>query len=322
MSEKTVGGLMGTVLKDLKGIDAVVGKTMMLGLRTMTTSVASSAVNAFNIDKDGNLGWSGEAFGEGVKGGAFAALASMTSTLTGGLLDSVGLTGFYGALHMDGQKTNAFLSGLAGQAVTYGLTGETSFNLLNLADLGAIDAQGKGMNGGLLELKIGKNGASLGLGSGGMDVSIGTTMGALKGLSAWGVNARMAFSGQKEAWKYASAMRTLYSGSQVRGKEAELTLFEEILSGTTNVEENMDGDYEAVTTREGGERLITLGSRSKGLLGQLGLGVVLSHEAYRDGYKGTDDEQRKETDTAAISHMHTAMYLEGTYGAGSFSGRM
>ncbi|MBU0927431.1 MAG: hypothetical protein KKA67_06755, partial [Spirochaetes bacterium] len=64
---------MGAATKTLSGMDAVVAKTMVTGLRTMTTSVASSAVNAFNIDKDGNLGWSGEAFGEGVKGGAFAA---------------------------------------------------------------------------------------------------------------------------------------------------------------------------------------------------------------------------------------------------------
>jgi len=146
-------------------------------------------------------------------------------------------------------------------------------------------------------------------------------MNAIRGLEAWGANARIALSGQSEAQDYTAALRTLYSARGLGGKEAEVPLFNEILAGTTNIRKVEDGDYGAVTTLdESGHRLISLGKDSSDLIGTLGLGVVLSHEAYRDGIVSDEEAQRNETDQAVFRHMQTAMLLENTYGIGSLGG--
>ena len=100
-----------------------------------------------------------------------------------------------------------------------------------------------------------------------------------------------------------------------------MALFNEILAGTTNIRKVEDGEYGAVTTLdESGHRLISLGKDSSDLIGTLGLGVVLSHEAYRDGIVSDEEAQRNETNQAVFRHMQTAMLLENTYGIGSLGG--
>jgi hypothetical protein len=63
----------------------------------------------------------------------------------------------------------------------------------------------------LLELHLGRNGATMNVGMGGADVSLGTIAQSIAGLDAWRVNAELWTSKQDEAHKYTSGMRTLYS---------------------------------------------------------------------------------------------------------------
>ena len=186
-------GIFSSVKTDT--LSGVIGKTIATGLQTVTTSVATSAINAFNIQYDeyGNalgLGWSGDAFNAGVQGGLISAATSMTSTFTSGALGVIDLYGRNsGALNSLLYNTkgigelNNLIGGLAGQAINYSMTGEMGFNLLNLSMFGIPGADGKTpLSLGLLELHVGKNGILGKLGTGGLDVSIGTSMAALSGI--------------------------------------------------------------------------------------------------------------------------------------------
>ena len=87
-------------------------------------------------------------------------------------------------------KLNSLAGGLASTAVTFGLTGEATFNVLNIADFGA------NASSGLFEVTFGgKKGFSSRLGTGGTDFSF--------------KNLKSAIAGYKEAnkvtdWKYGS----------------------------------------------------------------------------------------------------------------------
>jgi hypothetical protein len=304
-------GLMA--LGDTAG--GILARTAWTGVQTWTTTAANSAINAFHLDKDGNLAWDANPFGVGAFG--LGAISSVASSMTGyGVTASLdtGVFGFYGALYANGKTLNATVGGLASAGVGYALTGNATFNVLNTSDFGW-------GNFGLLEMSFGKNGFSSQIGMGGTNLSMSTLGSALKGLETWEVNARMAASGQTEASEYAAGLRTLYSANQIEGKETEAQLFDEILAGKTNITYDKNGKQAAVTTLDAnGNWLITLGAGSDAFRNGLGLGVILSHEAYRDGIVSEEVAQRMETDRAAISHMQTAMLLEGTYGIGSIGG--
>ena len=77
------------------------------------------------------------------------------------------------------QQFNAFAGSLAGAGLGYAISGEMTLNVLNLKDLsgGALGPTG------LLEMRLGgKDGFSMGMGTGGTDISFGTVAGAMAGL--------------------------------------------------------------------------------------------------------------------------------------------
>jgi len=312
-----MGGLFGS-MKGLasglptSGIGSVIGKTVLGGMQTMTTSLASSAINAFQWDGQG-ISWSGDAFGQGVQGGLISMASGMASTFVGGALN-LGLEGFHGNLYGNGTALSNLVGGLAGQAVNYAAGGDFTLNLLNASNL-----SGGALNGGLLELSFGRNGISSRIGMGGADANLSNLLKSFKGLETWGVNIGMALSGQQEAGRYASALRSLYSAG---GGSQERALYERILSGRTDVLENANADYGALTQAgANGYSTITLGSHALGDGSRFGLNILLAHEAYRDGVNNGADGQRQETNNAIVGHIQTAMGLGNTYGFDQLSGR-
>jgi len=72
---------------------------------------------------------------------------------------------------------NNTLGSLAGQGVNFALTGDFALNVLNMSDL-----TGGKLKNGLLELHLGRNGATMNIGMGGADVSLGTIAASMSGL--------------------------------------------------------------------------------------------------------------------------------------------
>ena len=165
------------------GVGGVIGKTMVSGVQTVTTSTINSAINAVQWTGDG-LGWSEDAFNAGMQGGLISAATGMTSTFTSGMMGQMNLfdgnnLALSNAVFDTGsiQRFNAMAGNLAAQGVNYALTGDFSLNLLNMADL-----SGGRLQGGLLELHLGEDGATMNIGMGGADMSLGTIAASMSGL--------------------------------------------------------------------------------------------------------------------------------------------
>ena len=301
-------GIFSSVKTDT--LSGVIGKTIATGLQTVTTSVATSAINAFNIQYDeyGNalgLGWSGDAFSASVQGGLISAATSMTSTFTSGYLNITNATeelmmGFSSANVGDIMGLNGFLGSMAGQAMNYALTGTASFNALNFSMFGLTDKAGSTVGGGLLELNFGKNGFSSRLGMGGADVSLGTLATALRGLDVWNVNNRISAYGNNNDFDALIALRAQYGF----GDAAQKAQLSDILAGRALIRTGSAGNEDAQTILENGRRVITLANYQESMSDaeQMKLAITLGHEAYRDGIDNGTTGQNAETVQAVKKH--------------------
>jgi hypothetical protein len=181
------------------------------------------------------------------------------------------------------------------------------------------DLTGGKLKNGLLELHLGKNGATMNIGMGGADVSLGTVTQSIAGLDAWRVNAELWMSKEAEAHKYTSSLRTLYSV----GGAKEAALYEEIMSGKTNVEENAEGAYAAKTEANGdGTKTIYIGRDALTDGSRFGMNILFAHEAYRNGVDDGAEGQRHETNQAVLGHIGAALALGKAYGMGAIGEAM
>jgi hypothetical protein len=312
------GNLFGDAMaraESLLGMDAVIGKSVLGGLRTAATGIASNAIQATSWTGD-RLAWSNASFAEGFTGSLASTVAGSAGSLTGGMLD-LGLEGFTGDIFTNGRALSGFAGALLEQGTGYALSGQASFNLVNLDFLGIQGRNGNLLSTGLLQLDLGSDGISMGLGTGGMNTGFAALSAAVSGLEAWGVNARMATSGQEEGRRYASALRTLYSSGGGAGKERDL--FENLLSGRTNIAVSPVGEYLAKTTRNSadGTRTILLGQGALLDDSRFGFNILLSHEAYRNGVDNGEAGQKHETRQAVLGHVMAANAIATTYGSDS-----
>ena len=203
--------------------------------------------------------------------------------------------------------------GLATSALSYGLTGEATFNVLNISNFGA------GASCGLLEVSVGNNGVKTRLGTGGTDVSMGTLLSAISGIKNLGMNEKIKKAAQENNMaQSATALRMLYGFGDDKGLE----LLDDVLNKKVSLAAG-SGPENAQTVLENGKRTVYLNGYSNDMTReeQLKLGITLGHEAYRDGVKGDELTQKIETRNAVAGHtdMMTRMLGDSMY-AGTLSG--
>lgn len=79
------------------------------------------------------------------------------------------------------QSLNNLVGGLVSSGVTYAMTGNAKYNVLNASMFGSCGKNGVLRTGGMLELNFGDDGFSAGFGMGGTDISVGTLYSAKQG---------------------------------------------------------------------------------------------------------------------------------------------
>ena len=224
--------------------------------------------------------------------------------------NGVKVTGFSSMNVSDMRQLNGVIGSLATNGLEYAINGETTFNILNIADFGInalIDKKFGTPNGpkanasvGLLEINIGKNGLKTRLGSGGTNMSVTTVASAVRGFDALNTNIAINhYTNKNDLQNAAIALREQYGF----GGKAEKNQLKSILNGKTELKVG-SGPGNAQTILENGKRTVYLNGYKKDMTReeQLKLGITLGHEAYRDGVKGDELTQKIETRNAVAGH--------------------
>ncbi|MDR2160404.1 MAG: peptidoglycan DD-metalloendopeptidase family protein [Treponema sp.] len=307
-----VGNLQGFtgILTERAGsqIGRAAVKTLMTGTQAAMNGAVTGALNGIQYSHEGGWSYSGKTFTGGLAGMGANVLSSLTSTLTGEVMNW-GLEGFYGNVYSNGTRLSALTGGLAGQGVNYAFGNGFTLNLVNsgLLTRGA-------SNAGLLELRLDGGGTQMGFGSGGPDVSMGTLVTAFKGFEAWRENARLLFANDVTR-KYASQMRTLYSGNGINKKE-----YESYIAGTTVARENYGVvETESVFDEAAGTKYVYLGEAALNDESRFGLNIYFSHESYRNGKDDGELGQMLERNSAVMGHIAASLGIMGTYGEDSIA---
>ena len=193
----------------------------------------------------------------------------------------------------------------------YGLTGKTTLNVLNIADIGINSLVNRAIGNtaapqvkascGLLELHLDNSrGASFALGTSGTDLGIGTIASAARGFDALKTNFEINHYTKKNNLQNAAiALRTQYGF----GGKTEKDQLKNILNGNTILKAG-SGDGNAQTVTENGKRTVYLNGYSDNMTKeeQMKLGITLGHESYRDGVVSDSLTQLLETRNAVAGH--------------------
>jgi len=291
----------------------VAAQTVMTGVQTTTTTLASTAISGIYYH-EGELKYNTNVFNDDYWNGLLAStLTSMTGTFVStGLtainsgLDLSKLKGFNNLNKEDLSRLNNLAGSLAGQGVNYAMGNDFTLNLLNMSLL----TNGE-VKGGLLELHLGRDGTSMNFGMSGANISFDNLIASFNGTLVWNVNSRIGkyINDENNEFKKAIALRAQYG----YGGDEQKKMLYEILDGKTIIKTDTEGEFAAQTTRdENGRKIIYLTNNQQELnvKEQFLLAVILGHESYRDGY--VTDNNYQETRTATVGH--TEMALRMIYG--------
>ena len=298
------------------------GNIAEAGMRSAGGTIVGGAVNAVELDAEtGGLRFNGPAFWEAVAGREAAAAyaggiggAVVSGALTGNL-EGVEGTGVEGSI--------CSVSDLAGAAadagIEYGITGETTLNVLNAGGVGLLELS---LNGGQR--------APFAFGTGGIDMSASRLLEAARGAGAWWKQQRIRLFerlGQidfddgytdsrktgtllRSAWAYGDAMADRLVDRVLAGDD-RLHVGFGTASGRGKTESGADGGRDIY--------LASLGA-SGDKVSRLRAGIVLQHEAWRDGAVGGRTVQRLETLSAAAAHTKMALAMAVRHGPGIIIG--
>ena len=296
-------------------------KALLQGVESATNRVAGATINAFEFDPDGELMFNTALYEETLIGrqALRSYLAEFSGSSVGYLLEG-NLTGFSTDHIEDVRGFSQLAGGLTQASLDYALTGRTILNLADFSMFG-LTARDRPLSGGFLELRIGADQPQLALGQRGADVSLTAVADAASGLDTWIQSMRIRSYDRLGEWESArdyqgygsvgTSMRALYSFSDAEGQE----LYEDLLSGKAELLVGFS-DTTGQTQLVGNTRqiqLATLGDRwdrNSRLMG----GVVLQHEAYRDGVTADALLQQLETRDAVASHTQMALRIAEDYG--------
>lgn len=180
-------------------------------------------------------------------------------------------------------------TGMAGSltkmGVEYAMTGQTTMNILNFADITGMMGMGSGIRGGFLELHLGEDGANLALCSSGTDVGFTSMSNVFSGIGNIYNNGRMqSYANSMGEEDLAIAMRSMYSFGDGGGHG----LLNGLLNGTDQlVLGGAPEGAQALTVAGRDGKTIYMNTGGDTPESWLHAGITLQHEAYRDGRTGT-----------------------------------
>ena len=186
------------------------------------------------------------------------------------------------------------------------MTGETKLNVMNLSLFGI---QGKNglVSSGLIELNLGSHGPLYTIGQGGTDVSLEKVSSAIRGLEIYKHNREIRNAGEDK--QISLAMKTLVSSEQEQAEQ----LYTKILNGNISFTSATESGYNGQTImNEDGTKTIEIDRTG---LSSFDLGVLLAHEANRDGVVRDNSTQERETADSVINHMDLASAIQDAYGS-------
>lgn len=166
-------------------------------------------------------------------------------------------------------------------------------------------------NVGLLEFTVGNDGVSSRIGMGGTNISINNIISSIKGAKAWNTSEKInKYTEGKDLSKeekkaLANALRMQYGF----GDEKQLKNLDDILSDKANLG-GTDTDGKAQTVADAdGTRTIMMAMQEG--MDWKELGLMIGHEAYRDGVVREEQTQRDETREAVKGHTEMAEKMLG-----------
>lgn len=234
---------------------------------------------------------------------SFNSFGTWSSVISGGAgslvtnyLNMANLDGFNSAQIGTVKRFNSLAGGLTGNAFDFAFTGNTTFNVLNLADFKGLSLNA---SSGLVEMQAGKEGISFSLGTKGTDIGLTNLNLGLNGLSLSSLNKKIENTAATNSIPLAATSLRSLSGF---GGVEENTLLESILNGTTRLALSGDDSYFAKTVVDSGGRTIYFSGYKNEMTReeQLQLGIILSHESFRNGI--TDSKQILETVQSVAGH--------------------
>ena len=314
-----LGAGAGAAVSGISGIAGVAAKTGVSVATGVTSTVATNAIqyagdwDKFSDSMSSFSTWSGvvtsaagslvtNSLNEVVVGARYeSAIGEGGRKIT--RLTQSKLDGFNSNQIGSIQNLNGTIGGLASAGLSYGLTGEATFNILNISDFGA------GASSGLLEMALSKDrGVTARLGTGGTALSFGTVTSSLHGIKTLNKNMQITRAADRNNMaNAATALRAQYGF----GDAKQLAQLEEILNGRTELRSG-SGDGKAQTVTENGKRTVYLNSYKENMTReeQFALGITLGHEAYRDGITGGAQDQFNETAEAVLGHTALAKRMQ------------
>jgi murein DD-endopeptidase MepM/ murein hydrolase activator NlpD len=300
-------------------VGGAIAKGVITAAGTYTTTVATSHIAALDF-RTGRMDWNaanrswysantiGGALSAGIATGVTAGLTSLNTGKTvtvgsGPMATTMGekLVGFNPLNMRDIGNLNSLIGDLAGQGVNFAFGGDFTLNVLNLGMF-----TGGRYNAGLLELHLGRDGASMNFGLGGANVSADNIASAMRGAQVWNVNNRINsyVNNVNNTFGSAIALRSQYGF----GDSVQQNQLWDILNGNAVLRAG-GGEFGAETTLVNGQRVINISGYQSGMSieDQMLLGLLLGHEAYRDGIVTANNYL--ETRTAVQAHTEMAMRM-------------
>ena len=314
---KEVGGIAGALGDFGK---APIGKALLAGAQGFTTNTATSALSAFSWS-NGKLGWDKDAFLTGSFGtGTWASVAGASgSAFTSGLMSMANMVDGNGTILSSNvfntrgiSSFNNLTGGLVSTGIQYGMTGDATLNLMNIADFGSERGYG------LLEMHLGaKQGFSMNLGSNGTNVSLGTIASSMGGV---GESYKITEAKYENLQGDKTALTTLNSanGLGYTDNKDNYQLAKDIWNGNKNVV-YYNASTPAVTTQDlaalayAGDDGKSIYVNSKllggGKEGAAQVASIMSHEAKH--LAGKDEFESRMTETSAYSDLMKAWGVTG-----------
>ena len=344
MGCSAAGSAIGNIAgKAMEGAGKFANFAAQAGISAATTyvsTVATSAVNNVQLGADGGLTFNKDEFGKslysastiaGAVGAGFTAglneisvgarTEKVKNPKTGKMENQVTYTranGLSSAQIASIQSLNGLAGGLVQNGISLAMGGDATFNILDFADIAGMFGKeykngktGAKASTGLLEVSFGQNGFKSRIGMGGTNISVNSLINSMNGAKSWDKSEKINdyVDGKdlspEEKKKLADALRMQYGF----GNEKQLANLDDILSDKTNLG-GTDTDGKAQTVA-GPDDTKTIMMAMKEGMDWKELGLLIGHEAFRDGIVSDEQTQKDETREAVKGHTEMAEKMLG-----------